>query len=32
MRNLGHADCGIYAEVIAGGPIAPGDRIALTED
>ena len=28
MRNLGHADCGVYAEVIAGGPIAAGDRIA----
>jgi uncharacterized protein YcbX len=27
-RNLGHSDCGIYAEVIAGGPVAPGDRIA----
>jgi hypothetical protein len=30
MRKLGHADCGIYAEVIAGGPIAPGDRITLS--
>jgi uncharacterized protein YcbX len=27
MRPYGHADCGIYAEVIAGGPIAAGDRI-----
>jgi uncharacterized protein len=27
MRQYGHADCGIYAEVIAGGPIAAGDRI-----
>ena len=31
MRRLGHADCGIYAEVIAGGSIAVGDTIA-TED
>ncbi len=31
-RNLGHADCGIYAEVIAGGPIAIGDRVAFCED
>jgi uncharacterized protein YcbX len=28
MRRLGHADCGIYAEVIAGGMIAAGDTIA----
>jgi uncharacterized protein YcbX len=28
MRRLGHADCGIYAEVIAGGSIAVGDTIA----
>jgi uncharacterized protein YcbX len=27
MRRLGHADCGIYAEVIAGGNIAAGDAI-----
>lgn len=27
QRNLGHADCGIYAEVIAGGEIKPGDTI-----
>jgi uncharacterized protein YcbX len=27
MDNFGHTDCGIYAEVIAGGEIAPGDRI-----
>jgi MOSC domain-containing protein len=30
MRNFGHTDCGIYAEVVAGGEIAPGD--AVTED
>lgn len=27
MQNLDHADCGIYAEVIAGGEIAAGDEI-----
>jgi uncharacterized protein YcbX len=27
MDNFGHTDCGIYAEVIAGGGIAPGDKI-----
>jgi uncharacterized protein YcbX len=27
MRELGHADCGVYAEVIAAGDIAPGDPI-----
>jgi hypothetical protein len=27
MRHLGHADCGIYAEVTVAGPVAPGDRI-----
>jgi uncharacterized protein YcbX len=30
MRRLGHADCGIYAEVIAGGTIAAGDPIAIS--
>jgi uncharacterized protein YcbX len=29
-RSFGHADCGIYAEVIAGGPIAAGDRIDVS--
>jgi hypothetical protein len=28
QRRLGHADCGIYAEVIEGGTIADGDTIA----
>jgi uncharacterized protein len=32
QRAYGHADCGIYAEVIAGGPIAPDDRIAISRD
>ena len=29
MRRLGHADCGVYAEVIAGGAIAVGDAIVV---
>jgi uncharacterized protein YcbX len=29
-RRFGHADCGIYAEVIAGGSIASGDRVTLS--
>jgi uncharacterized protein YcbX len=27
MQRFGHADCGIYAEIIAGGTIAVGDTI-----
>jgi uncharacterized protein YcbX len=27
MRNLGHMDCGVYAEVIAGGTIVTGDEV-----
>ena len=27
MRNLDHADCGIYARVIDGGEIRPGDLV-----
>ena len=30
-RLLGHADCGIYAEVVAGGSVAIGDKIAVKE-
>ena len=30
MDNFGHADCGVYAEVIAGGEIATGDAIKET--
>jgi uncharacterized protein YcbX len=30
MRRLGHADCGIYAEVIAGGAIATGDDVTVS--
>ena len=29
MRSYGHADCGVYAEVIAGGDIAVGDAIVV---
>jgi uncharacterized protein len=29
MRTLGHADCGVYAEVIEGGEIAAGDAIEM---
>lgn len=29
MQTYGHADCGIYAEVITGGRIAAGDRIEV---
>ena len=28
MQNFGHADCGVYAEVTAGGEIAVGDAIS----
>jgi len=28
LRRFGHGDCGVYAEVITGGTIAAGDRIA----
>jgi uncharacterized protein YcbX len=31
MRHLGHNECGIYAEVIAGGSIAVGDAIVAEE-
>ena len=30
MRRLGHADCGVYAEVIAGGAIATGDAVTVS--
>jgi hypothetical protein len=32
LRALGHMDCGIYAEVIAGGAVAPGDRIDVSNE
>jgi uncharacterized protein len=31
MRRLGHADCGVYAEVIAAGTIGIGDAIVAAE-
>ena len=31
LRRLGHNECGIYAEVIAGGSIGAGDTIALEQ-
>jgi uncharacterized protein YcbX len=31
MQRLGHADCGVYAEVIEGGDIAVGDVIAAEQ-
>lgn len=31
MDRYGHADCGVYAEVIEGGEIAPGDAINVRE-
>jgi MOSC domain-containing protein YiiM len=27
MQTFGHADCGIYAEVVTGGDIAAGDEL-----
>lgn len=27
IKNFGHADCGVYAEVITGGDIATGDAV-----
>jgi uncharacterized protein len=32
MKAFGHTDCGIYAEVVAGGTIAPGDAIRLSAE
>ncbi|MEH3146737.1 MAG: MOSC domain-containing protein [Methylobacterium frigidaeris] len=29
QRNLGHADCGVYAEIVAGGRIGAGDRFRV---
>ena len=28
MKTFGHADCGIYAEVVTGGTIAGGDTLS----
>jgi MOSC domain-containing protein YiiM len=27
MKSFGHADCGIYTEVVAGGEIAVGETV-----
>ena len=32
MRSFGHADCGVYAQVIEAGDIAVGDAISEAED
>jgi hypothetical protein len=29
MQHLGHADCGVYAEITTAGDLAPGDAVAL---
>jgi uncharacterized protein YcbX len=29
MQAYGHFDCGVYAEVLAGGSVAEGDRLAV---
>jgi uncharacterized protein YcbX len=29
MRRFGHAECGVYAEVIAGGEVAEGDAVGI---
>jgi len=31
LRNLGHTDCGVYAEVTAGGAISKGDQAKILE-
>ncbi len=31
MRHFGHADCGVYAEVLEGGALAPGERLVVAE-
>lgn len=31
LRRLGHADCGVYAEVVAPGTLAGGERLSLAE-
>jgi uncharacterized protein YcbX len=30
MQTFDHMDCGVYAQVIAGGDIAPGDVITIS--
>jgi uncharacterized protein YcbX len=31
MQRLGHADCGVYAEITAAGDVAAGDRMVLAQ-
>jgi uncharacterized protein len=31
QRRFGHGDCGVYAEVIAGGEVAIGDAVSIEE-
>jgi uncharacterized protein len=31
MRKFDHADCGVYAEVLTGGPISIGDSVNVTD-
>jgi uncharacterized protein YcbX len=31
MQRFGHVDCGVYAEVIAGGAVAEGDAVRIEE-
>ena len=31
MRRFGHADCGVYAEVMTGGEVAEGNAIRIAE-
>jgi len=31
MQNLGHTDCGVYGEVVAGGTISPGDEVTIQD-
>jgi uncharacterized protein YcbX len=32
MQRLGHVDCGIYAEVAAGGELRPGDQLEVVPE
>jgi uncharacterized protein YcbX len=31
LRRFGHADCGVYAEVVTGGAVAIGDAVRIEE-
>ncbi|TVR09944.1 MAG: MOSC domain-containing protein [Salinarimonadaceae bacterium] len=32
MRRMGHMDCGVYAEIVAGGALSPGIRLIVEND